>query len=160
VTDQRALAVQLIALRVLAERVRERADRVKAELAAVLDVGDRKTARLANGVDVGSITYTNGRTTVRVVNERALADWVADRYPDEVVPQVRASTLQAIKDATVRAGLPMMPDGTADVPGLQIVDGEPYLSARPKADALPVLVDAIRANQILVLSEGGEPDGV
>ena len=141
--DAGGLAVQLIALRVLEVRVKARIGEVKAELQTSMGVGDRVKARMVDGKAVGSVTYTEGRETVRVVDARALADFVADNWPDEVIPQVRPSFLKAVQD--------MFLHGDA-IPGLDLVTGEPYLSARPDPDAVGALVDAIRANQELALS--------
>lgn len=151
-SDVRGLAVQAMALRVLADKVRERSDAVKAELAAGLDVGDRKTATLDDGTIVGSVSYARGRISARVTDPSALADWVADTYPDEVVPQVRPAFLAAILDASKRAGQPMTPDGNLDVPGVVVGHADPYLSVRPDPDAVPALLEATRASLALAIT--------
>jgi hypothetical protein len=145
------LAVRAVALKLLGDRVSAASARVKADLAAELTVGDRKTAALTDGTAVGSVTYAKGRVTARVVNPNALADWVADNFPDEVQPQVRPAFLTAILDASKRAGQPMTPDGTLDVPGVVVGASEPYLTVRPDPAATDALVEAVRANGLLAL---------
>lgn len=157
-SDVRGLAVQAVALRALADQVQTRAATVRGELQAALDVGDRKTATLEDGTPVGSITYAKGRVTARVSDERAFTEWVLENYPDEVVPLVRSSFRDAVLKATAAAGCPMTPDGNLDVPGVELGASAPYLTVKPDPKALPALVDAIRANQLLALDAGDPPD--
>jgi hypothetical protein len=153
VTDLQGLAVQSVALRVLGDKVAERAAAVKQELADAMTVGDRKTAALGDGTVVGSITYAKASWTAKVTDSRALARWVQLHYPDEVEPTVRPAFLSAILAASKQACLPMTPDGTLDVPGIAVVKGDPYISIRPDKAAEPALIDAIRANQALALED-------
>jgi hypothetical protein len=157
-TDSRGLAVQLIALRVLADKVGERITVVKGALQQALDVGDRKTATLDSGAPVGSITYAKGRVTPRVVDERAFTEWVLEQYPDEVVPQVRPAFRDAVLKTTRDAGVPMTPDGTLDVPGIELRPGTPYLTAKPNPDAVPLLLDAMRASALLAIETTDPPE--
>jgi hypothetical protein len=155
--DVRTLAVQAVAMKVLADQVKARDIGVRRELQAALDVGDRKTATLDDGTKVGAITYANGRVTARVNDEQAFTEWVLANYPDEVVPLVRSSFRDAILKATTGAGQPMTPDGNLDVPGVVLGASAPYLTVKPNPDAIPALVDAIRANQLLSLDPGDPP---
>jgi hypothetical protein len=137
----------------LGKRVGKAKDTVKDQLAAELEPGDRKVARLASGIEVGSVTFTRGRASAGVINPRTLTEWVAANYPDEMEQQIRPTFLTAILEASKKAGVPMTPDGTV-VPGIWVGFTEPYLAAKPtNVDAL---VDAIRAGQLLALEDGAE----
>lgn len=150
-TDVRGLAVQAVALRVLADKVTQRASEVRAALAEALDPGDRKTAALDDGTKVGTVTYTSAAWSARVTDPKAFADWVAAHYPTEVEVTVRPAFRDAVLRASKQACVPMTPDGQLDVPGVQVTKGDPYVAVRPDPAALPALVDAIRANQTLAL---------
>lgn len=150
-TDDRSLAVQAVSLKVLADMVAERQREVKSDLAESMVQGDRKSARLANGESVGSVTFTNGSPVARVVDERALVAWVTAMYPEEVETQIRPAFREAILKASAGAGMPMCPDGTADVPGIELGHSTPYLTVRPDKAKLPLLMDALRANALLAI---------
>lgn len=154
-TDLRGLAVQAVALRLLADKVAERANRIRQELADALDVGDRKTAALDTGQAVGQIIYAKASWTAKVIDSCALAEWVNTHYPSEVqlVPTVRPAFLAAILAASKQACLPMAPDGTLDVPGITVTKGDPYITIKPDKAAEPALIEALRANQALALED-------
>lgn len=150
-TDVRGLAVQAVALKVLSERVKERSDAVKAELAASLDVGDRKTATLDDSTKVGSISYAAGKTSAKITNDRALTEWVAERYPDEIMTQVRPAFLTSLLEAAKKAGAAVDVQTGELLPGVELGTSQPYLSVRPDPAGIPALVDAIRASRELLL---------
>lgn len=153
-TDIRGLAVQSIALAELGKRVKERADRVKRELAEALDPGDRKTAALDDGTVVGSISYVKGRKSARVSNEAALTAWVAANHPDEIVQQIRPAYRAALLELAKTNGVAADPTTGEIVPGIEFDVTDPYLSAKPDPAGLPALIDAMRAGQLLALDEG------
>lgn len=130
-SETRMLAVEAVALRLLLTRIGERLDVVKGKLAADLQVGDRTTARLGDGTKVGSVSVNKARVSARIVNEPELTRWVAEHYPHQVEQRVRPVFLDAILKASADAGVAMAPDGTADVPGVQLAVGTPYLSVLP-----------------------------
>lgn len=152
-TDLRGLAVQAVALRLLADKVAERANRIRRELADALDVGDRKTAALDDGQAVGQIVYAKASWSAKVTDERALTAWVSANYPSEVelVPTIRPAFKAAILAASKQACVPMAPDGTLDVPGVVVTKGDPYITITPDKAAEPALIEALRANQALAL---------
>lgn len=152
-TDVRGLAIQAVALKVLADRVDVRQRAVKRELAAALDPGDRKTAALDDGTKVGTVTYSSPDKRARVVNDRTLADWVADHYPDEVIPTVRPAFLALLLDTAKKSGTAVDVNTGEVIPGIDVGDTTPYLSVRPDPEAVGALVDAIRAGQLLALEE-------
>lgn len=155
-SDAKTLAVQAVALRVLADRVKEAAERTKQQLAAVLDVGDRKTAVLDDGTKVGAISYATGARRVTVVDERAFTEWVLANYPDEIIPHVRTSFRDALFSRIRDTGEPV-DTGTGEViPGVETGRGVPYLAVKPNPDTVAALVDAIRQGQLLALEAGDQ----
>ncbi|PKW15959.1 hypothetical protein [Saccharopolyspora spinosa] len=82
---------------------------------------------LPDGTEIAAVTVPRSATKVVVTDERALAAWVAERYPTEVetVPVVRPAFLERLKDVSKAAGEPCAPDGTLDVPGLEVVTAPP-----------------------------------
>lgn len=152
-TDVRGLTVEAVALKVLADRVAARQAQVKAELAQVLDPGDRKSATLASGVTVGAVTFTKSTTKARLVNEQQLLRWVEENSPDDIVATIRPSYLAALLSQAQKNGAPVTEHGEI-IPGVDIVHADGYLSVRPDLEQLPALTEAIRASRELAL--GGE----
>jgi len=154
-TDIQGDLVSAVALKVLEDRVSRQRGRVNDDLKTKMDVEDRKAARLASGVKVGTVTYSQGKTTASVMDETVLTEWVRENHPDEIVPIVRGSFRAFLLDQVKEHGGIVTPDGELiEVPGVQVRQGSPYLSVRPDPAALPDLVEVIRANQILALEAG------
>jgi hypothetical protein len=157
VTDTRTLAVHVVALRVLADRVKDRTAEVKAELQAQLDVGDRKNAQLPNGDSVGAITYTRGRSGARVADENAFTEWVTANYPDELVTTVRSSFRDAVLSNAKNDGAAVTANGEI-IPGVELYHSEPYLSAKPLPGAAEVILSAVRLDHVLAIQAADPPD--
>lgn len=145
--------MQLVATKVLAAKVADHANALKAEMSAALDPGDRKVAALDDGTKVGTVTYTNGRASVTVTDDVALTAWVQANYPDEVttVVAVRPAFRAALLDAAKAAGAAVDVRTGEPLPGVSVRDGEPFLTVKPDADGLHALLHAIRASQLLAL---------
>lgn len=154
-SDIAGLAVQAVALKVLADKVTERQATVKAELQAALTIGDRKTAALADGTVVGSVTYAKGSNTAKVVDVHAFTEWVLANYPDEVVPLVRDS-FKAVLLKGPQVDGQVIDDRTGEVvPGVEVSTSNAYIQTKPNADAIPALVQAIIANGMIALEAPG-----
>ena len=158
-SDASILAVQATALKLLQAEVAARLDQVKAQLEQCMEPDTSQRARLLNGTKVGTVTYTAGRSAMRVSNEGALVTWLSEHYPDLIQPRVEVKpwALKQLLDASTEAGQPMMPDGTADVPGISQYDRRPYLSVRAEPGQGRAVFDYIQANLELVLM--GELEG-
>jgi hypothetical protein len=87
--------------------------------------------------DLGTVSLSVSKESVYVADERQFADWVADRYPDEVVPKVRpAWQKQYLASLCTDDGIVSDDEGEI-VPGLAVrPGGQPrYVSIRPSAEA-------------------------
>ena len=105
----------------------------KAELSDMV-AGDRQAALLA-GYKIGTVTMCEGRREFRIVDDNRLAEWVAERWPDEVehIVQVRPAFLQILLDRTLKYGA--LIDNNGDVcPWAELRHGEPYLMTKPDRD--------------------------
>lgn len=86
---------------------------------------------LPDGTEIATVNVPKGSVRVTVTDEKALTDWVAEHYPTEVetVTSIRHAFLELLKDTSKKAGEACAPDGTLDVPGLE-VHTQPPSSAR------------------------------
>lgn len=142
---------------VIATAAKARADEAKAELAA-LEVGDTIGARVTwrppgSNVTiaqlVGKATKTKGRAKLVVTDDAALLAWVARNHPSEVVRSVNPAYLKSVEARAKELGVGAVIDSQGDViPGLELVEGEPYVTVRKEKDAEQVVADLLSGGQV------------
>lgn len=111
--------------------VKRAAEQVRRDLQFHLEVNgvERQGVTDAHGNRAGTIAWSEGRTTAKVTDAAALADWVAEHYPTEVhtVTVVRERFVQQMLDAAVAEGV-AVDSGTGEViPGIGVTTGEPFI---------------------------------
>jgi hypothetical protein len=131
--------VKLAVLRALKNRVREVELEITAEFLSSMDVGDAKSAILADGTMLGKATKIRGRETPHVVDESAFLAWVQNRHPSEIVTAVRpAYRAKLLLSAKVNG---MAVDGSTGevVPGITVDTADPYISFRSEKGGSEVI---------------------
>lgn len=149
-SDIPGLATRAVALKLLADRVRDERAKVANELAGELSVGSRWTAEVG-GEAVGAVSYAKGRATAAVTDERAFREWVKATHPDEIVEQVRPSYAQWVCDLAKKNGVAADPKTGEIIPGVALSFTDPYVSIRPDAARAHLVIDSMRANGLLAL---------
>lgn len=155
---ERDLAVRLVALRVLADRVKAADLEVRAQMQAQMVVGDRVTATLhpteeeQSPTVVGHVQLTKGRagsTTATVTDEQALLAWVTQHHPTEVVTteSVRRSFLTVLLEAIRNDGgwYDKKTGEQVTLPGVDVIsgpDGTPTLAVKPTPAAAVEIPEA------------------
>lgn len=149
------LALHLALLRVVADLVKDSRTAAATAAQATLDTGERLSARLPGGERIASVTMANGKTEAKVTDEDAFTAWVADTYPTEVeqITVVRESFRRRLLDHAKQAGAPVTSTGEA-IPGVQIVQGDPYPSVRLADDARAIVGRAWRAGELAAFTGG------
>lgn len=98
---------------------------------ALLDdfvAGDRVTAALPDGTVLGKVTLANGRSSFKVVDERAFKLWMYEHHPDSIIDVVRESDKKAVLKAI---------EGGGEVPdGVEETSGNPYFIVLPEEAAV------------------------
>ena len=145
-TDSRELAVRLVALALLKDRIASEEARIRDELSRKLEASDRVAARLTDGTRVGLVYVAEGQKKVQTVNHRALAEFVADNWPHNVETRVVESFLPELRK--------MCRNGE-HIPGMRVNEGNPTLTVKPDTDldvsAIRGLSEMIQANAILAI---------
>ena len=115
-----------------------------------LQPGERAMAVLPNGIQVGYVAEVGGAKTIIIEDETRFAEWVAERWPTEVVTAVRKSFLAAKKEAIHKLGALLDP-ATGEVC--------PYLSVGKNADYAKVTLDVINADVAMMALASNMPLG-
>jgi hypothetical protein len=125
-------------------RVKEADETSRADILDQLDAGDRLTARYKGQV-LAAVAVAHGKVTPSVVDAEKFAAWCAEHYPTEVdmKPVVRPAFVSAVLQASKEAGQPCTPDGTLDVPGVVVREGDPYVVVTPTAEAKDIVAGMV-----------------
>lgn len=130
----RELALRLAVISVVADRAKEIKDGLRAEVLASLDeIGaDSASATLPDGTKVAKVGIVAPKPRVRVLNEQAYTDHVAQEHPDEIVRSVRESFSRHYLETLLPTddGQAVDPRTGAIVPGVVFTEATPYPSLR------------------------------
>lgn len=144
-TDARTAAIEVAALKALADEVSAQYKAAKQRALDALDAGDRKGAVLPDGQDIGTVWVTKGKVSGAVTDPAALLEWAKAYHPDEV------ETVHRVRDSFVAAllGRSENVDGTAVdtrtgevIPGLTYRLTEPYVAAKQTPEQRQAFVRA------------------
>lgn len=161
-TEVQAAARRITVFRALESIVKEQIDDAKAAAlkAMVADGAERVAARDDAGVKLASVSLSAGRIKARVVNERALLEWVKHNHPTEVVETVRPSYLKALLDSAVAKAESdddpaVGPDGEV-LPGVELTRGQGYVSVLSSAVAKERMRAVLASSGLLALPAGSD----
>ena len=149
--DPREATIRLAALKVLRDKVSAAYDQARHDAREALDPGDRKTAYLPSGASIGTVTYTDGKTTAKIIDEAAFLAWVQRNAPDEIVTTkvVRWSYTNAVMSRCVSDDGEAIHGETGEViPGIGFVTSASYVSARQSDEQLEAFVKAYTAGEL------------
>lgn len=95
-----------------------------------MDEGDSKSAMLPDGISLGKVSKTRGRSTPAVVNEMEFCRWVKENYPSEIEETVRPAFRTKMLDTAKAYGEAIDPSTGEVIPGVEYRHGDPYISFR------------------------------
>lgn len=165
-TDVKATGRKVMAAQLVAGTIGGIGKDAKAELLpALLNLGsERLRVKGDDGTDYGTIVVAGGSRKAKVADERAFLAYVKATYPTEVVEVVREAFAKSLLDAASGSGdaVAMDPRTGAVIPGVEIREGEPYLTVRPTPVAKELMADTLASSPLLALTAGlpeaGGPD--
>lgn len=146
----------VMAAKLVADTVKGYGDTAKQSVhAAMVDAGiERVRVTDDDGTDLGAVTLAAGRRAAKVTDEGAFTEWVAQRYPTEVVPTVRDATRRKLLDEATKAGDPVDTNTGEVIPGVEVLAGEPYVMCRPTEVAREQMAAALAGSDLLALGGG------
>lgn len=156
--DMKEAARSAMAAQLVSKLVGEHAGRFKADLLALMADTGAERVRVADddGTDLGAMSVAAGRVSAKVVDQGAFTAWVADRYPFELVQQVRDAFARKLLDAAAAVGVPVDTVTGEVIPGVEVSTGEPFLTVRPTAAAKDRMRETLRASGLLSLPAAGD----
>lgn len=149
-------ALEIAALKTLVDEVAKYADPKRSNLLRKMqEIGAEKVnAELPDGTVVASVSIAGGNgAKAAVTDDRAFLDWVRANHPTEIEERVNDTFKKRFLDDLAKAG--------ETVPGVDLVDGRPYLSTRFKTGGKDAVAaawseGALQLDELLALPAGGE----
>lgn len=134
-------ARQVLVLRLVESAVKDQLNTVRGTLVEQMGSTGVERVRVTDetGANLGTVSWTSGRASVKVVDQSAFTAWVKRNHPTEIVETVRDSFTKKLFDeiktkAEPGDETPIGPDGEV-VPGLRVTHGNPYPSCKPTDEA-------------------------
>lgn len=133
------LALRFALLKVLVAELSTAKKTADGEVRDCWRPGDRLTAVLPGGPDVGTVTLTKGKATAKVDNEIDFVEWARKVHPEWVetvkYDRVRPECVERLLSAARQLGVPVDAETGEEVPGITVTEGEPYPMVRLAAGA-------------------------
>jgi hypothetical protein len=170
------LFLKTAALKVISEFTAARYNDARAEVAAELNKGDRKTVRSPLGdVKVGQVWVTDPKPVCAITDRGALTEWLQTNYPAmtetgyevigseaEIVAvlfehaphllrevrRINPDQLRELKANCVALGQVVGPGGEADVPGLAVSEPDGVVTCKPDTAGFQAVMDLYRAGRL------------
>lgn len=152
-SDMRDLARRAMAGKLIADAAAAEARDAKEQLALQMAGTGAERVRVSgdDDVDYGTVVLSRGSTRAQLVDEPAFTAWVAKRYPDQLVMSVQPSFRDRVLASATRLGDPVDRETGEVIPGVRIVQGDPYVQTRPSKEAGERMRAALAAGGLLAL---------
>ena len=143
-TEKSTTPLELATVKALGQQVTKAEGELKLRAKEEMAVGDRKTAYLPDGRKVGSVSYVTGSRRAAVTDPAAFLAWVKETHPTEV------ETVETVREAFRKVVLanPVNPDTGEIPPGVDLVEGEPYVRADVKPEQAEAIAMAWAAGEL------------
>jgi hypothetical protein len=146
--DLRNAALRAGLWQVIQQRAEELKNEAKAELAQALEPGDSIAGKHGDQT-VCKVTAAKGRAKLVVTDETKLVGWAALNHPSEIVRSVNPAYLKSLEAKAREIGTGAVIDKQGDViPGIELVEGEPYVSVRRTPEAAFVVAQLLSGGQL------------
>lgn len=138
-------AAKLALLKAVDARLKDARAAADGEIREGWRPGDRNTAVLPDGAEIGTVTLTKGRAKAVMDDEAAFEAWVKATHPEQfetvTVTRVRPEFRERLMSAARQLGHPVDAETGEEVPGITVTTGEPYPMVKLAPDA-PALIAA------------------
>lgn len=140
--DLRDAAARAVAWQIIEQAAKARKDEARAELAA-LEPGDTIAGKW-DGQLLGKATMTHGKSKVVITDHQQLVEWLQYTHPTEILISANPAYVATLQHV---GGVVIDKDG-AVVPGVEVVQGDPYVSVRKEKDAPFVVAQLLSGGRV------------
>lgn len=145
-------AVQAVISKVLVDLATPVYNQIRSGLRDEMTVGDRRTAMLDDGTEIGSVTHVHGREPeLGILDEDAFLEWVKANHPDWLEQQVKPHFRQQAIEMAKR-GLDEIPDGVG-----WKQPGRSYVKADSKPAQRALVLERLRSGELKPPLDAGYP---
>lgn len=148
---------RVIAAKLVADELKDIERAAKADLMELADATGATsfTAKDDDGTKLGTVSKSEGRVSAKVVDDDALLAWVKANRPDQLRQVVEDAYVKALLKTAVENG-DAVDERTGEViPGIEVTQAAPFVSARPTAEAKALMKGLLASSTLLELA-GGE----
>lgn len=141
--NRRELAAKVLLAKILGDHIGSLIKDSKADLVLEMAPGDRVAVgpdALGGAAQLGAVTMTRGRQVAKVLDRKAFLAWVLKHHESETYVEVRPAFERYILDVALAEGIAVDRETGEVIPGVQIVDSDPYLMVKPTNEAREVLI--------------------
>jgi len=129
--EERALAGRAVFAKIVADEVGSLIRQVRQHVEPNLEPGEHIVGVLGDGTRIGKAMRTETPKTALVTDEDALVHWILENRPDEIVPSIRPSYLEALRLQVKEHGHAFDPTSGEIIPGIEPGDGTPSYRVVP-----------------------------
>jgi len=149
-------AEQILVARLVEDHVKARGKGARVSLLADMAAAGAERVRVTgpDGTDYGTVSTTSGRLSAKVVDPKALAAWVVERYPDRMVTVPDPDFVDRLLHAAKARDIAVDPETGEPVPGIEVTRGDPGISTRPTTAARDRMADLLTDSTWLRLTGG------
>jgi hypothetical protein len=177
--DDRARRVAI--LKVVSEVTASAYKEAREELAPHMTRGSRLVARspLDSNTKIGAVTLTDPKAVATISDRKKFEAWVGEHYADQIerdyeiagshqevaailfenaphllraITKVDPELEKQIRTDSAKLGIPIGPNGEADVEGVTVFIPDAHVTCKPDDNALATVVDLFRSKQFTLES--------
>lgn len=132
--EEREMAGRAVFGKIIADEVGTLIKQVRQHVEPNLEAGEHVVGVLGDGTRIGKVMRTETPKTALVTDEDALVQWILDNRPDEIVPAIRPSYLEALRMQVKEHGHAFDPASGEIIPGIEPAEGTPSYRVMPTSE--------------------------
>jgi len=132
--EDRSNAGRAVFAKIVADEVGSLSRQVRQHVEPTLEPGEHLIGVLGDGTRIGKVMRTETPKTALVTDEDALIRWILENRPDEIVPSIRPSYLEALRLQVKEHGHAFDPTSGEIIPGIEPGEGTPSYRVVPTAE--------------------------
>lgn len=111
--DKRQASGVLAQVKLIKDMLKVWEAEAKAVVGQDLHEGERISAQLPDGTELGAVTMTSGSRSMQIDNEAGFVAWVKSRYPTEIYEAVRPAFVKVCEQKVAKLGVLVDANGVA-----------------------------------------------